>query len=295
MKDKINDKLSQIEKEYDVTILSARDFGSTAWNLDGPDSDRDVAFVFKQPKIEYAKIGDYQENIDRMFEIEGKEHSFMGWNLKRFMELLDGSNPTIIEFLNSDVIYYDSGAKTYINGEWVPEPTEEQLALSKTYLKVGEVPEGTFEELEEHVNSNFKPISIFYHYRSLAKDNYNQYIKNENHKTVKRYIYVLRALLYARYVEETHRMPDLDFVNFLNEARDELVRKGIVEERIVKEAEKLAGMKKNGKGRSAHRNDNTDQWIESELDNNLDNDRHNIRGIDTDLLNDKMEMILDED
>lgn len=264
MKEQINDKLEKIEKEYDVDVLSARDFGSTAWNLDGPESDRDVAFIFKQNELDYAKIDRYKESIDRMFEIEGKEHSFMGWNLKRFMELMDGSNPTTIEFLHSPISY-----KSMDDYELI-------------------------EELKDHAADQFKPISIFYHYRSLAKDNYNQYIKNENHKTVKRYIYVLRALLYARYVEETHRMPNLDFPEFLSDARNELVKKGIVPERIVKEAEKLAGMKKNGKGSTAYSNPYTEEWIENELDNKLDNEEHDVRGIDTDLLNNKMEEILDE-
>lgn len=42
----VRDHLRQLEDEYDVTILCARDVGSRAWNLDNPSSDRDVAVVF---------------------------------------------------------------------------------------------------------------------------------------------------------------------------------------------------------------------------------------------------------
>lgn len=262
MKEQINEKLDQIEQEYDVDVLCARDFGSTAWNLDSEESDRDVAFIFKQEGIDYAKISRYQESIDRMFEIEGQEHSFMGWNIKRFMELLNGSNPTTIEFLHSPISY-----KSTNQDEW-------------------------FEELTSHASESFKPISIFYHYRSLAKDNYKQYIENENHKTVKRYIYVLRALLYARYVEQTHQMPTLDFVEFLNDARDELVKDGLVPIRIIKEAEKLAGMKKNGKGSMAYSNSATEKWIGSELKKKLDHEKHDVRGVETKIINNKIEEIL---
>lgn len=263
MKEKIKEKLFELEEEYDVDILSARDFGSTAWNLDSPESDRDIAFVFKQDKLDYAKIGTYKGNIDRMFEINGKEHSFMGWNLKRFMELLDGSNPTTIEYLNSPINYY-----------------VKDLEINSAFV-----------DLRKHANENFKPIGLFYHYRSLAKSNYNQYIKNENHKTVKRHLYVLRALMYARYVESTHKFPPLDFQDFLEFNAPSIDN---IPSEIIEHAHTLVTHKTKGRGMKSFENEELEEWIESELDNHLDDDEHNIRGIDRDMVNNIMEAILNE-
>jgi len=289
MKEKIKQELSQLEREYDVTIISARDFGSTAWNLDSEDSDRDVAFIFKQPKSAYYKLDTYQQNIDRDIKIDGQEHTFMGWNLKRFMSLLDGSNPTTIEYLNSPITYFEAEPKGYMHGEWIPNPSEEQLSDPEFATVRGEIPDGAMDKLKREANDNFKPIALFYHYRSMAKNNFEKYIENSNDITVKRHLYIIRGLAYARYVEETHEMPPLDFPEF---HKNQMQNLDSIPEFVKQYTQEFIRKKKNGEADTQIADKELWDWMRKELDNKLDKEKHDIRGIDTELINNTMEEII---
>ena len=41
----VPEKLAEIERDYDVTVLWAIESGSRAWGFESPDSDFDVRFV----------------------------------------------------------------------------------------------------------------------------------------------------------------------------------------------------------------------------------------------------------
>lgn len=285
MKHKIRAALNEIEQEKNVTILSAKDFGSTAWNLDSEESDRDIAFIFIQNPEEYFKLGTYTENIDRDIEIDGQEHTFMGWNIKRFIELLDNSNPTTIEFLNSPITYYELSTD-YLDIRF--EDVEEEETRQKMLETLNWFP---VETLRDHANKNFKPISLFYHYRSMAKDNFEKYIENRNDITVKRHLYILRGLCYARYVEETHEMPPLDFPEFFENELDN-IKGGFMPDWIYRQLGEFIRLKKQGKGSRQHGDEELWDWMRQELDNKLDHEKHNIRGTDTETLNKIMEEMI---
>lgn len=302
----IEEHLQKIEEEYDVEILTARDFGSKAWNLDSENSDHDVGFIFKQNPLEHVK-GTSRQNIDRHFEFKGRKHTFMGWSVARFFEMVKDSNPTTIEFLNSSLVYR--------------EIADEKLRQS-------------FEKFTGHVNSEFNPIGIFYHYRSMAEKNYQKYIQkrlvntslkdsfpvieeredeylinvsdeeifanqerlvvtkssvqgkegtwheNTQDRSVKRHVYVLRAILYARYVSETHRMPPLNFPEFLEQGAEELKSKQSLPEKMLEQTKELAELKKKGEGELEKGNPLKEE-IEKELSFELDNPQHNVRGVET--------------
>lgn len=245
----VEPRLERLEAELGATVLAARDLGSRAWNLHGPDSDRDVAVVFKQPAADYVRLGAYRENVDR--EIGGD--TFSGWNVTRFADLLTGSNPTVLEFLNSDVRYRNGGRA------WT--------------------------SLREYANRRFKPIALMGHYRSLAKRNYEKYVVDGSDPSVKRHLYVIRALLYRRWVETTHEMPPLDFVAFLDEhvctVSLELAPGG---EDALERARQYAAMKKRGQG-DVELGNPLREWIEAELERGLDPTEHDVRGIETERVN----------
>lgn len=46
MKVKILNKLTEIERQYDVKILLAAETGSRAWGVESCDSDWDVRFIY---------------------------------------------------------------------------------------------------------------------------------------------------------------------------------------------------------------------------------------------------------
>ncbi len=56
MKELIQQKLLELEKEQGVTILYACESGSRAWGFASEDSDYDVRFIYKRPSDSYLSV-----------------------------------------------------------------------------------------------------------------------------------------------------------------------------------------------------------------------------------------------
>lgn len=232
------DLKESFEKEYGYDVLSIRDFGSRAYNLDSEESDTDAMLIFSQEPIEYAEIGSYRDSYNR--ELAG--YDLQAWNVKKFGELLDNSNPTAIEFLNSPISYYE---------------TEE----------VGR----ELHRLKAHANENFKPIALYHHYRALAENNYRKYVENHDRPTVKKNLFVIRAVLYAQYIKDTMEMPSMNFPLFVEEestAPDSVLddTRALINMKISANNTKIGNM--------------FGEYVEGEINTELDDERYNIRGID---------------
>ena len=69
----IQQHLSQIEQQHDVTILFACESGSRAWGFPSPDSDYDVRFIYSQKPSSYIRVFDkrdvIEEPIDGLLDI----------------------------------------------------------------------------------------------------------------------------------------------------------------------------------------------------------------------------------
>lgn len=265
--DDIEELVKYLEKEYGITVLAIRDYGSRAWNLDSETSDMDAGMVFRQEPLDYVRLGGYTQNIDRKFLLDGEDFELIGWNIDRFAELLNGSNPSMIEWLNSGIRYYST------------------RAFLGARVKADEDMDTLLSNLRSHANENFKPIALWGHYRDMGKANYQKYIDNRNDLSVKRHLYILRGLLYARYVLETHRRPVLDFPEFVDEELDDLD----VPDLVKMYTYEFIQMKKEGKGDENIADEELWDWMSDELDREIDHEEHNVRGIDRDKINDFIE------
>jgi predicted nucleotidyltransferase len=104
------------------------------------------------------------------------------------MKLLSNSNPTSIEWLNSDIVYYGSN----------------------------NLP------IKQYVLENYNPKTLIYHYISLCKKHYFRHI-NENKKvTHKMYLYMIRGLLNALYVYKKNLIPPLDFTKTIELLKEDI-------------------------------------------------------------------------
>jgi hypothetical protein len=254
--------LAALEADRGIEVVAARDLGSHAWNLADPDSDHDVAVAFRQPAVEYATLDGYVESVEAAPR-PGLELS--GWNVRRFGELLVDSNPTILEFLHSPLRYRDPPAVDELARDVADrfEPIAvyyhyRSLAASnyrryvQRRLLVGGDPEWVVvdEADDEWVvrpvgDDRDRPGECGSGSGSTGTDRVpkdDEFEVATTDRTVKRNLHVARGALYARFVRDTHRFPDLDFPAFLDAEGSRFP------EAVVRTARALVERKRSGEG-----------------------------------------------
>ncbi len=184
MKKKIIELVKGLEKEYDIKVLFCVESGSRAWGMESNDSDYDVRFVFYRKPEEYTLINTKGDIITASFNDkfercspEGCLIDMQGFDIIKFSKMLSSSNPTAIEWLNSDIVYFGERPKKYVD-------------FSKNLF-------------------NF--MSLYYHYKSMGKQNYLKYIKPQNLTTPKKYLYTCRGIICSLYVKEYLKLPPIKF------------------------------------------------------------------------------------
>lgn len=162
------DTLHQIEKDHTVKVLYACESGSRAWGFPSADSDYDVRFIYVQPTDWYLSV-DLEQHRDVIeLPLEG-DLDISGWDLRKALQLFRKSNPPLLEWLGSPVIYF-----------------EEYSAAQK---------------LRDLAPTAYSPTSCIYHYFSMAKRNYRSMVRGDSVRT-KKYFYVLRPLLCVIWLEK---------------------------------------------------------------------------------------------
>jgi len=161
----INGRLTKIEKDENVRILFACESGSRAWGFPSTDSDYDVRFIYVHPAEWYLSIQDRRDVIERPLENLIDES---GWELRKALRLLKKSNPPLLEWMQSSVIYRSD--PNFVN------------------------------EFKKLMTNYYSPRQCMYHYLHMAKGNIREYLKGERVWT-KKYFYVLRPLLACRWIE----------------------------------------------------------------------------------------------
>ncbi|GAB3035284.1 nucleotidyltransferase domain-containing protein [Natronobiforma cellulositropha] len=230
MEPAVEEVLESVADEHEVCVLAARDVGSRAWNLADPASDTDVCVLFAQRPVEYATLDGYVATLEHT----AGTYECRGWNVRRFAELLADSNPSAFEFLHSPRRYREFGPlaaleadvgnvfapmalyhhyrslatrqyRKYLQGRLLEGGDLAYLLLERDGDSWLAMPAGDGE------NEGDGPVRV------PAGD----YEEGAADRTVKRHLYVARAVLYAAFVRETHRFPPLDFPQFLEDVRDE--------------------------------------------------------------------------
>ncbi len=234
MRDKISEICRDLEKRENIKILFAVENGSRAWRFDSKDSDFDVRFVFVRPLKEYIQIKKPSNVItvafDEHYQLCSTEDAFIdmsGFDVFKFVELLSRSNPTTIEWLISDIVYYG-----------------EQNEVFKDFAL-----------------NNFSKTALYHHYRSLCRNNYQKYLETGKHVTYKNYLYTFRGLINATWVIHKQSVPPIVFVDTLQEM------KGIVPDYIIDRLYKIIAIKAQGKEKEVIKNIKVmDDFIEQFLE-----------------------------
>lgn len=181
--------LKQIEKEYDVVILYACESGSRAWGIPSNDSDYDVRFIYVHKKEWYLSIDQRRDLLevpkhDKISIKVDKLLDLNGWELTKALRLFRKSNPPLLEWLHSNIVYYEATS-----------------AINK------------MKELESQI---FSPISGIHHYLKMAKGNYRDYLNRKEVK-IKRYFNIFRPLLAAKWIAKHNAFPPIKFTHLIED------------------------------------------------------------------------------
>ncbi len=174
MRERILNKLHDIEKKENVRILLAVESGSRAWGFASPDSDYDVRFIYVRPREAYLRLEKQRDVIE--LPIEG-ELDINGWDLNKTLRLLHASNPTLFEWFSSPVVYRETAF------------ADEFRAVMQKYF------------------SSKRGLG---HYLSMAGGNYREFLTGDTVKA-KKYFYVLRPVLACRWILEKGTPPPMLF------------------------------------------------------------------------------------
>ena len=100
-------RLNAVEKDEGVKILYACESGSRAWGFPSRDSDYDVRFVYVHPAEWYLSI-DLEKKRDVIERPITDQIDLNGWDLRKALGLYRKSNPPLLEWLNSPIVYWET-------------------------------------------------------------------------------------------------------------------------------------------------------------------------------------------
>src|SRR4051812_41380461 len=133
--------LTRVERDCDVRVLFACESGSRAWGFASQDSDYDVRFLYVHSRDWYLSVDDRRDVIEA--SLPG-DLDVSGWELRKALRLLRKSNPPLLEWLKSPVVYAHE-----------PQFTVEFKALTAEF---------------------YSPTRCFAHYLHMGYNNWRHYL-----------------------------------------------------------------------------------------------------------------------
>lgn len=158
MEEKILKTLKEIEKENNVKIIFASDTGSRTLGYSNENSDYDIRFIYIQKSEKYLKLIEGTDTIQR----KELNVDFVGFDIKKTLNLLKDSNVQIWQLLYSSKVYI---------------ATDSSNEMKK-------------------ISADFFELKKFYHqYAGIISNNYKRKIKNQ--KEIKSKYYIIELVRIA--------------------------------------------------------------------------------------------------
>ena len=187
METQIKEEQKKIEELEDVKIIMAIESGSRAWGFASPDSDYDVRFIYVRNKVDYLRLDKVRDVIEwRLDDVL----DISGWDIRKALELLYKSNPTLFEWCASPIIYKETE-----EAQWLKDILPQYFSMKKS----------------------------LYHYLSMAKSNYHKYLQGEEVR-LKKYFYVLRPILAAQWILDKKCAPLMQFATLVDTELEEAMK-----------------------------------------------------------------------
>ena len=180
MKQEISKELLRLEQQHNIKILYAVESGSRAWGFESTNSDWDVRFIYIHKLDWYLSIDDRKDSLE---EMRPNDIDLSGWELRKALKLFRKSNPPLLEWLNSPIIY------------------------SENY--------STAKHLRKLASEYFSPKSCLHHYLNIANANFKDYLQKDSIK-VKKYFYALRPIMACMWIEQNNAIPPMEFQKLMD-------------------------------------------------------------------------------
>ncbi len=175
MIEQIQIELAELARREDIRILYAAESGSRAWSFESENSDWDVRFIYARPQDRYLSIKSGPDMVER--QLPG-DLDFAGWDLPKALGLFAKTNPALLEWLRSPIVY-----------------ATDECVVAKLR---------TLEPLYFNLNAGI------HHYRSLAITTFTSYLE-QGQISLKKYFYCLRPLLACLSLLRTKHWPPTRF------------------------------------------------------------------------------------
>lgn len=198
MTEEIKKEILRLENQHDIKILYAVESGSRAWGFASTDSDWDVRYIYIHHLDWYLKIDNLKDSQEEILE---NDIDLSGWELKKALKLFRKSNPPMLEWLESPIVY------------------------SENY--------STAKRLRELKKEYFNPKSCLHHYFNMAINNFKQYLEKDVVRT-KKYLYVLRPILACEWIKNNNSMAPMEFDKLVETQVEDLNVKKEIEDLLVR-------------------------------------------------------------
>jgi uncharacterized protein len=143
------------------------------------------------------KIDQLKDNQEEILE---NDIDLAGWELKKALKLFRKSNPPLLEWLRSPLVYKDEFSFS-----------ESLRELSKKY---------------------FNSQSCMHHYLHMAEGNFKTYLQKDLVK-LKKYFYVLRPILTCDWIFNNNSVPPMEFQILVESEVKEMEIKIIIEQLLA--------------------------------------------------------------
>lgn len=181
MTEKIQNYLSQLEKEKGIRILLACETGSRAWGFPSPDSDYDVRILYVHEKDWYLSLREGKDSIEEM--LENNDLDITGWDLRKSLRLLWKSNPALLERIQSPIVYQEY--------------------------------DGFIPDIQHLAGHFYSRIASMHHYLSMGKKCFEE-VQDQQEYKLKKLFYALRTATATKWILDREEMPPIEFQKMLD-------------------------------------------------------------------------------
>jgi len=198
----IQQKLAAAEEQHQIKVLYAVESGSRGWGFASEDSDFDVRFIYVHEPEWYLGVAPEERRDVLELGIENTpvgELDINGWELRKALKLFRLSNPPLLEWLSSPLVYQETGLLAARLRALAPSATS--------------------------------PVRMWHHYRSLMEKSRARYWDKK--PSIKAWFYILRPLLAMRWIELGKGVPPMRFDLLMDGVIADLALRGELESLVA--------------------------------------------------------------